>query len=402
MPDVNDVRFLWVLLSVVLVATSCSQAQTVEMANTPGTQTSAAEQTSTTGPPIPDQAMDLSERIVQFGERLRTGTLPIDWVTAECRQKLGLVTIADPPMQEVLFRYTPEDEQAEFVIHEGIPNQDRAVVTFETDEVAAEQIWVEVDGEWQIDVCENMVDPLGDGVALLNDSSEEGFAARISSIADAVGNSDVGIYQWMSLRCRAALIEVMEDYSLVLLYPEYSADFVDLTAVVVGEVDGQAGVTSAITELDFLASGRDSARWTFENGGWFYDGCPTDQEVAARNDQQIETLLRAHAPLLDLEIDGMTSTGYFETGINGPLERVYSFELISQTPEWWEVQVEFMEGRWPQILEDAGYDVLEARGQHVEAVHGDDPMAIVNVRMESTSVDSEHERHSFWLTLRYR
>ncbi|MFW2380875.1 MAG: hypothetical protein ACN4GZ_03880, partial [Acidimicrobiales bacterium] len=164
--------------------------------------------------PAPKQEMDLSERVAQFGDRLRTGSLPIDWITAECRQKLGLVTIDDPPIQELLFRYVPEDEQTEFVIHEGIPDQGHAVVTFETDEVMAEQIWVEVDGQWQIDVCVNMVDPLGDGVPLLNDSSQEGFAERIRSIADAMENGDVGVYQWMSLRCRQALIEVMEDYSL--------------------------------------------------------------------------------------------------------------------------------------------------------------------------------------------
>lgn len=279
------------------------------------------------------------------------------------------MTIADPLAVEVLSRFTPEDEQAEFVIHEGFPTADRAVVTFENEEgeVPVDQIWVQVDGRWQIDACANEVDPLGDGVALLGDLSQEGFGARVRSITEAVENGEVGVYQWMSLRCRVALTEELGDYGLILLYPRYGAEFVDLTAVVVGEVDGQTAYTSAITAVDYLAPGGDSARWTFENGDWFYDGCPTDEEVTTREEDQIETLLSVHAALIDLEIPGMTSTGSYDTDINGPLERIYGFGLISQTPEWWAVQVEFMERRWPEILEDAGYDVLEAGGQRVEA-----------------------------------
>ncbi|NNF54668.1 MAG: hypothetical protein HKN03_09540 [Acidimicrobiales bacterium] len=359
-------------------------------------------ETTTTVPPVPSQIQGLSERITQFGEHVRAGTLPMDWVTAECRQKLGLVTMADPLIEEVLVRHIPEDDHAEFVVHEGFPSEGRAVVTFDTGEVTVEQIWVEDDGRWQIDVCANQVDPLGAGVPLLGDSSADGLAVRIRLIADAMKQEEVGIYQWMSLRCRAGLIEVMEDYSLILLYPGYGADFVDLTAVIVDEVDGDTAFTSVISEADFLAPGGDRARWAFEHSNWFYDGCPTDEEAESRDEQQVQALLRVHAALIDLEIPGMTSTGFYDTDINGPLERVYGFELISQTPAWGAVQVEFMEQRWPEILDEAGYEVLRAGGQHVEAVHRDDPMGQAYVRLESTYLDDEHERHFFWLTLRYR
>jgi hypothetical protein len=314
------------------------------------------------------------------------------------------MTMTDPLLVEVLSGYTPEDKQADFVIREAFPTDDRAVVTFEKDqgEGTVEQIWVQVDGQWQLDACANWVDPLGAGVALVGDMSEEGLAARVRSIADAVETGDVGIYQWLSLRCRLGLTEVMGDYGLILLYPGYGADLVDLTSVVVGEVDGQAGLTSAITEWDLLTPSGGGARWTFEDGDWLYDGCPTDEEVTTRDEERLEAVLNVHAALVDLEIPGMASTGFYDTDVNGPIERVYSFELISQTPAWWEIQAEFIERRWPKILEDAGYDVLEARGQYVRAVHRDDPMAEVGVRLESTYLDSEHERHSFWLTLRYR
>lgn len=395
-----------------LLASACGSG-TSSSASGPSTAEPTTTRQQATGlgsshydPAEPSPPLSLKDRLVVFASVSKEDFSVEEWVAVGCRRSLGLVADSDPLLDWALRHRSTEVQQQISEPAELSPGVFLVEVIDQANLSGTEEIWVFEEDAWRIDICGGNMPGYPVEMELTGEPTIEGLQSRIDSIDQATSEGSTGIYPWLSQRCRVSLAVTAEDYVWLLLLPidDLRPDDIELTmnlqgAEVVEMSAARAEVTPISTSTAF-ASGRQTDRWVHEFGNWFYDGCPTESELQTADQAQLDRLLTAHATVLDLEIDGLISTGFYDTDINGPLERVLTYESISDQVTWWDAQTLFIETLIPQLLSEAGYEVITASGQRVQATSLQDPSAKVDVHLESPGGDTGV--HYIYLTIRYR
>lgn len=390
------------LVSSVIFATACAPGG--EVASSPSSTESQPqtqlEQTTTTVETERSEPAPLEDRVLAFHSRSAKTFDIEEWLPLSCRQSLGLVSDTDPLINyltgDAITPKQSEVQTSEFVeISPGVFAVERLD---KNGTPVIPEVWVLEDGLWKMDVCNLFQPGFGAGTTLTGTATRVGLRDRIESIDRATSAGETGNYQWLSQRCRQDIAAELGDYLLVYLQPlDLDLDFGDTEIV---ELNGHDAAVTPITTSSLMASGRPTDRWAYEFGNWFYDGCPTQQDTQDANEKQLERLATAHASIPGLEIEGLIATGSFDTDINGPLERVFTYESLTDKMAWWTAQELYMEKLFPEALEAEGYEINIARGQTVSALLPGDPMATVDIRLESTGGD--RGLHLFYVTIRYR
>jgi hypothetical protein len=394
-------------LGLVLLAAACGAEVAVEATGTSFEEESAPATTAA----VPDTEAprrdgDLIERAITLRE-LAGDDAPIgDHFSRRCRQVYGLVGESDP-IEMILRNELAEPSGAG-------PLAGRVTVAELTGDVgiirigsadggsSSAEAWVLEEDRWYLDTCPDLPEglPLVPGAA-----DRSGFERRLEEIRNAVLADRVGIYPWLSRRCRVAAHDEYEDWLVVLLYPQSQFDGVDRfhlfdqEAVRIHSIEAETAHAERIIDFPPLATGDPVDRWVFEHRNWYYDGCPSVDENAARMESQLEALRDTHAGLVDLEIEGLSIDGVSASDVNGPWELRVFYISASGNEDVWSAQVTYVQTRFADALRSAGYELTVLSGQRIEGYKIGDSDSGVSVHMDGSS---EFGPHRFTLTLRHR
>lgn len=352
---------------------------------------------------------DLEARARQVRDDLAAGGSVIDWHSTRCNQLYGLVRYEDPLAPIVAAENVVYPDAGAFEERlKGTEISDLGGVTFGTVKFgsdfggnSASERWVFESDEWFLDNCPT---DIGVGVSTdPNTQDDAGLTARLTDVNAAWDDGGTGYYQFLSQQCRLAASEVYGQYLRLALETRTAADsqgvLLDESDIEIFSVEGPIATTEPIFSARWLTAGTATDRWIYEDSNWYYDGCPTEAEEAARTARDIKAIAAAH-PSLPLRITGLSRTGATDTLIDGVTQRSYSYQTTISMP-WWDAQYLFIQVRTVTALENAGYDVtVEEDGATIEAVRRRDEKARITVVLEpGTGADKEVQVVN--ITLRY-
>lgn len=389
-----------------MLAAACGTELAVEATRTTveeeGAPATAEEQ------PVPDtepegRSAELIARAITLRGLVEQGASIGANLSERCRQGYGLVDGSDP-MESVLRKELAEPGAEGLAGRVTVTElaEDVGIIRIRSagGEFSTAEAWLLEDGVWYLDTCPD----LPEGLPLLpGEADGAGLERRLEEIRAAVLADQVGIYPWLSQRCRAAAYAEYEDWLVVLLYPRSQFterfDLFDEEAVRIDSVDGETAHAERVIDFPPLGTGDPVDRWVFEHRNWYYDGCPTVDEDTARMESQLATIRDKHAALIDLEIEGLAIDGIAASDVNGPWELRVFYVSADGDEDVWSAQVTYVETRFADALRAAGYELTEVSGQRIEGRKIDDPDSSVSVYMDGSN---QFGPHRFTLTLRHR